>query len=265
MLRGWRFAAPGEYGAAIGSAYGDSGNSSVGQIVIEDGRFEAAGGQNAAGIGSGHSWYRNSWVSSLTIRGGSFWVVGGTGGPGIGPGASDIGESSVRSIEISGGQFDVTAGRNSAAIGTAETGQGSSVIENLTITGGTFALVAGIGTGMASSFSNGANSTIGRLSLSGGVYNIWASPNCAGIGSGAATGASRVDHLIIQKVKVNITSGQVAAIGGRSVQISNSTISINGRSGPQAILLDVNNLELTCIFNRLPAFRPKNWCSVGAS
>jgi hypothetical protein len=51
----------------------------------------------------------------------------------------------------------------------------------------------------------------------------------------------------MQKVEANVTSGSlVAAIGGRSVEIHNSTISISGRFGLHATRLEVNNLELTC-------------------
>jgi hypothetical protein len=180
----------------------------------------------------------------LRIVGGRYTVRSVLSGAGIGTGHSrgasyGPATSFIDNLEIIGGHFTAT-GHHSGAIGAGSAAASSlSGIGNLSISGGDFDLFSTNGPGIGTGFAEQAQSTIDRITISGGTFKIsgdydrlayngdpnwvkWA--GSSGIGTGFADGPSaqggssvfgsaRIESILISGGSYDIASTTGAAIG----------------------------------------------------
>jgi hypothetical protein len=171
-------------GAGIGGSFG---NTTGGNITINNGTVIAVGGRGA-GIGGAHP----GAGGTVTINGG---IVTATGRSGAGIGGSYTGAGGT--ITISGGTVTATGSDNAAGIGGGYRGAGGTV----TITGGT---VNAVGGNLSAGIGGGEMGAGGSVTISGGTVTATGGSRSAGIGGGeGGDGGS-----------VTISGGVVTAIGG---------------------------------------------------
>jgi hypothetical protein len=151
-------------GSGIGASLGtELGDSTVGTILLENGLF-IADRAGFSGIGSGGGAGGTSSVDSILIYDGIF-VVSGEDGAGIGSGSAQ--RAMIYDHEL--GPVDGDCG--SSSVGVIAIYNGSIRAK------GTYG--AGIGSGSA---RDGANCTVGTISIHGGTITAEASTYAAGIG-----------------------------------------------------------------------------------
>jgi hypothetical protein len=237
------------YAAAIGSGYADGGESSVMNLSIENGSVNASG-EFGAGIGAGAAEDQgNSTVAAARITGAIIWARGLEGAAGIGAGTGRLnGVSRVGLISIEGGFCNATGDTDGAGIGAGEGSTGNSIVDEVSLVDGSFVLSGGFGAGLGAGWADyygesrvaeitvlagnleissiggsgigggtsySGFSSIGKITLAGGVFRVQGSPDVPGIGSGFANmGNSTIDELIITGGTYYVQAGVAApAIG----------------------------------------------------
>lgn len=168
-------------GAGIGSGYGEFGNSIVSLVSITGGRFTATGFE-AAGIGAGYARDGNSSVTTLTIGGNATGIAFSVGnGAGVGSGYGFHGTSSITTLTIGGAaDFEAFAYEDAAGIGAANGWLGQSLVHNLYINGGQLRAYGHHGAGIGAGYDRIGNSTVDNLVVRNG--NLLVS-GVTGIGS----------------------------------------------------------------------------------
>jgi hypothetical protein len=216
-----------EAGAGVGTGCVSSGNSSIGNFIIQTGNVtgsSTAGTNGGAGIGTGCDYGGDSSIGNFIIQNGD--VTGNSlsqlyGGAGIGTASATDDTAAIGTFIIEHGNVtgsSVTTGNyGGAGIGTGCGYGGNSGIRNLTIANGTV-------TGTSVTYGNYGGSEIGTGSAMQGTSriddltiengNVTGSAESgeyggSGIGTGAAAGYSAIStigNLVIRNANATGTT-----------------------------------------------------------
>jgi hypothetical protein len=212
-------------GSAIGAGAAIGGRSEVDTITISNTIINTQSA-DGSGIGSGYATESGaSVVNSIQINSGTFNFTGVPSGKGaiVGSGYVWNGTSAVNTIGIVDGKFTVRS-NHAIAIGAGDSVHyGTSRVGTITIRSGEFDIISQHGIGAGDGV--GGNSTVDRLEIIDGQFNVTASDGSAIGTADAGYGSSRVGTLIIRDGRYNLTSLKGAAIGtgvgvGPSVDIA---------------------------------------------
>ena len=250
----------GAQAAGIGS--GTQNGVAGGDITITGGNVTAQGGEKAAGIGGGQM-ARDTVGRSITISGGTVNATGGDKAAGIGSGYNAMVDKSINTIKING-SANVTAqgGAGAAGIGSSYEGKITGAIQiggsaNVIANGGNsneadVVQAAGAGIGSGGGFTG--NSTVGKITISGGTVTATGgigekigsssasySFSGAGIGSGGSylAGTSSTNAIVISAGTITANAGGDGADGiGSGAGSSQSGDFSTGTSGKAVIYTD---------------------------